>query len=384
MSDKTERIKSLFERDRRQQRKAISAQDIPSSYEAITNQWLTAVLCVSHPGTEVVDFRLGEIDTGTSNRRRIFIEYNSAGSRAGLPRSVFCKAAHDLTNRLLLSSAATVSEVVFYTRVRPLLDLDAPTAYFAGYDPESWTAVIVLRDLAGQVQFCSHETSMDEARAQSQLGLLAKLHGKFHESPLLRADLAELPLFQARFRNLVENFSLAACCMKGVEEAQPVIPPSLFRRRDEIWAATIRAVDQFDDLPVTVIHGDVHLKNWYVRLNGGMGLADWQVCSRGHWSRDLAYAIATALTPEQRRSLERNLIRFYVDSLAKEGGPTVDFDTAFRLYREQMPSALAWWTMTLTPLRESMPDMQPRSTTLEFIRRISAAMDDLESMDAKV
>jgi hypothetical protein len=58
----------------------------------------------------------------------------------------------------------------------------------------------------------------------------------------------------------------------------------------------------------------------------------------------------------------------------------IEFDDAWQHYRQQLISALTWWTVTLTP-PEGLPDMQPKRTSLEFIRRISTAIDDLDAMD---
>src|SRR5690606_4144234 len=93
-----QRITELFERDQRSGAKATQPTDIPVSYEAMTPEWLTHVLCRGHAGAKVVDFSLGEVDNGSSNRRRIFLTYNAAGQAAGLPASVFCKASHVLIN----------------------------------------------------------------------------------------------------------------------------------------------------------------------------------------------------------------------------------------------------------------------------------------------
>ncbi|MCY1562617.1 hypothetical protein D9M68_1000460 [compost metagenome] len=71
----------------------------------------------------------------------------------------------------------------------------------------------------------------------------------------------------------------------------------------------------------------------------------------------------------------------YLDELHAAGGPQVSFDEGWNIYRQQLLSALTWWTVTLTP-PPGLPDMQPRDTTLEFIRRISTAIDDLDSLDA--
>ena len=41
-----------------------------------------------------------------------------------------------------------------------------------------------------------------------------------------------------------------------------------------------------------------------------------------------------------------------------------------------------WWTGTLTTATD-MPEMQPSDTFMEFIRRIAAAIDDLDALDAR-
>ncbi|MET0661127.1 MAG: hypothetical protein ABW110_23560, partial [Steroidobacteraceae bacterium] len=114
--------------------------------------------------------------------------------------------------------------------------------------------------------------------------------------------------------------------------------------------------------------------------NERMGLGDWQCCARGHWSRDLAYTIVTACTVEQRREWERDLIAYYVDQMHARGAASVTFEEAWDNYRQQMSSVLAWWTVTLCP-PPGLPDMQPRDITLEFIRRIATAMDDLDTLE---
>jgi len=44
-------------------------------------------------------------------------------------------------------------------------------------------------------------------------------------------------------------------------------------------------------------------------------------------------------------------------------------------------AVLAFWTITINPA-PGMPDMQPRDSTLEFIRRIAIAIDDLDALDS--
>ena len=75
------------------------------------------------------------------------------------------------------------------------------------------------------------------------------------------------------------------------------------------------------------------------------------------------------------------LLRLYLDKMAGYGAPKVSFDDAMLNVRQQLMTTLAWWTITLNPA-PGMPDMQPPAITYELIRRIAAAMDDMDALDA--
>ncbi len=376
-----EQIAAAYERDKPHlQDKVFKASELPLSYEAITPDWLTSVLCARHPGAAVTGHRLDVPDNGSSNRRKIYLEYNDAGRRAGLPTALFCKATHDLPNRMTLGvSGGAHGEVTFYNHLRPLLNIEAPQSCFASYDPHSFNSIIMLRDISEEVtSFCSHNTPMNRERAESQIRLLAELHGTGYRSAELQSKLQLLPTWPQFFTNTL-GFGMKEGSNQGFLDAKSVISPQLYRRFDEIWPATVASVEHHNQLPHTLAHCDVHLKNWYVAGNGQMGLSDWQCCARGHWGRDFAYTISTALTVENRRAWDKDLLRLYLDRLQAAGGPKVGFDEGWLHYRQQLMSSLTWWTVTLSP-PSGMPDMQPRDITLEFIRRIATAMEDVDSL----
>jgi aminoglycoside phosphotransferase (APT) family kinase protein len=153
----------------------------------------------------------------------------------------------------------------------------------------------------------------------------------------------------------------------------------MLAQRDAVWPAAIRALAVHDNEPQGLIHSDVHIGNWYRTGAGKMGLCDWQCLARGHWSRDFSYAVTAALTPDDRRKWERDLLQRYLDRFARLTGTLPDFDTSFLRYRQQMVHALLMWTITLchSPL---LPDMQSEETTLAMIERISTAMADLDAL----
>lgn len=381
MSEAYETITRHFEEGRARSRPAVAATDIPISYEAFTPEWLTAVLCGGVPGARVEAFDFDARDDGTTNRRRIFLTYNEAGAAAGLPASVFSKATIDLNNRLTLGACGSAhAEATFYAKVRPRLAIEAPVAYHARFDPESFAYIVLLRDMAGEVTFCDENAPMGRARAESQIALLAELHGTFWRHADLGGPALPLVRWTDWWANL-QTMDYGIFCDKGVEAAEAVMPPRLFARRGEIWPATMASVERHHALPHTVLHADVHLKNWYVATDGAMGLSDWQNCCIGHWGRDLAYAMTTALAPDDRRAWERDLVALYIDRLAAQGVPAIPFDEAFTIYRQQMLSALAYWTSTLCP-PDDWADMQPSHTSTAFIARIATAIDDCDSLDS--
>jgi hypothetical protein len=260
-----EDIKRAFERERSERRPLVSADDLPTSYEAITPEWMTSVLAARHPGAKVTSLRLGDVDEGTSSRRRIFVDWNEAGTRAGLPASVFCKGSLHLENRYMLASNGGIeAEVDFYNLVRPHLPIEAPEPYFAKVDRRSFNSIIVMRDLGGEAKFCWHTPTLTRERARSQMRLLAALHARYWRSPELATTLG--------------------------------------------------------------------------------GFNTWETYFTG-------------------------------------GAPKVAFDDAWTIYREQLFSALAWWTGTLGQPPEA-PKMQPAETSLTFIERMTHAIDDLDALDA--
>lgn len=378
------RIYAAYQFDHENPRIAVERDDLPLSFEAITDTWLTNVLCHQVPGAKVIGHRLGAPDNGTTNRRKLYVDYNVQGEVAGLVRAFFAKATHDLQNRVALGiTDAARREVLFYSLVREHLSIEAPRCYYAHIDLRSFNSMILLEDLSEQVtSFCSHDTPIGVERARSQMRLLATLHGAGYSQAALRKQLLSLPSFADLFASTQSlGFNMQEGASNGFLAAQAVIPPRLFSRFAEVWPATVRSVAFHEQVEHTFIHCDVHLKNWYVAGNGEMGLGDWQCSGRGHWGRDLAYTLATSLLPEDRRQWERELVALYLDQLHALGGPQVAFADGWNVYRQQLLSALAWWTVTLCP-PPGLPDMQPRDTTLEFIRRIATAIDDLDALDA--
>jgi len=363
--------------------KARQRDDVPCSPSAITPEWLTAVLCEKHPGAMVTQLVVKPASAGTHERHRLIVSYNEAGRRAGLPGSIFTKSLPSVVTRMIGGFNGTARvEGQFFTQLRPLLEIEAPVGYHAAFDRQTFASILLLEDLVAtkSATFCNHRTYVTREMAGDMIDVLAALHARFYGEPEFATRYRWVAGYPRWFTIGAEKMSLEYYTRKAFEAASHVIPGQVMAQRDAVWPAAMRALAVHEGEGQGLIHSDVHIGNWYRTAAGKMGLCDWQCLSRGHWSRDFAYAVTAALTPVDRRLWEKDLLARYLERFAELTGTRPDFAQSFRYYRQQIVHALLMWTITLchSPL---LPNMQPEETTLAMIERITTAMADLDSID---
>ncbi|MEQ9590779.1 MAG: aminoglycoside phosphotransferase family protein [Parvibaculaceae bacterium] len=358
---------------------------IPWTFRAITREWVEAVLCNDIPGAKITSIDFGVGHNGTSGRQQFSIEYNAAGQRAGLPTSVFAKGTPTLTTRISMGSVPSMQlETQFFNSVRPHLDIEAPVGYYSAHDLLSGRSIHLLEDLVAtkNATFPNLMTRLDETQARDVVSLLAKFHSTFYQSPRLHSDFAHLRTWPAVYSRMCRLMDLRKYHFKGFDKARPVIPDRLYARRDETWAAIVKSTELHNQLPQTLTHGDVHLGNWYMTGERRMGLLDWQCVSKGHWSRDLAYAMTATMTVEDRRAWHADLIKAYVDELNERSGANISLEEAMLRFRQQIWGALAFWTPTYSPPAFAPKEMQPPELSLEMLKRFTVAIDDHNALEA--
>jgi aminoglycoside phosphotransferase (APT) family kinase protein len=133
--------------------------------------------------------------------------------------------------------------------------------------------------------------------------------------------------------------------------------------------------------PMTVVHTDVHSGNWFTERDGSMGLLDCAAVARGQGARDLAYALTSALTVENRRAWEHDLVEQYTARLSEVSGTPHDAAEIFLAYRQQTLHGLGYWVYTLGH-GALQPHMQPDAVSLINIERMATAVLDLDTFGA--
>jgi len=362
-----------------------TATDVPAHIRHITPTWLTVALQATLPGTVVASVSADGDSSGTSVRARLHLHYRTPG--VDQPATLFAKSTPTLVTRIANGLTKTApTEAGFYRHLRPQLTLEAPRGYYNAFDERSWRSIQIIEDLVATkgATFCAPDRSVSREDAEQIVRQLATLHGQGLPLPEVCAERPRwLSTYPEWWQNALQVVGVKRSHLRGVAAAvdKGVLPAELRGRGPDLWSAFLRSVEAHRDLPATLIHGDVHLGNWYITDEGVMGLCDWQCVSVGHWSRDLAYALSSTLEIEQRRSWEQYLIRAYLDQLHQNGFTRIDFAYAWQLYRHQLLGALVMWTPTYRP-PPLMPDVQPVAVTEEMLRRIGTAIVDLESLSA--
>lgn len=371
--------------DRVTRRKPVLASAIPGGVDLITPDWLTAILCAGHPGAQVLGVRLAGGDAGSSTRQALDLHLNDAAIAAGVPVRLFSKSAPNFVQRMFLGlSKAAEGEAHFYSSVRPLVDLEAPRGYFAAIEPGSWRTLTLMEDISVTrgARFISTETYIDKPMMADLLATLARLHGRFWDWPSLSRDFGWARTTSHFLSDMSRFISFRDRAMLAMEKYPHLLPTDLHGKGEALYAATVASYEIDLRQPPTLLHGDAHIGQAYITGAGRMGYSDWQLVQRGSWAADFAYALTSALTIEDRRRWERELLTGYIEALAGAGGPHLSFDTAWLSYRQHTLYPFFAWAFTRQGAGGFMPDMQRDYVCNDIMSRTAAAVSDLEAEQA--
>jgi hypothetical protein len=348
----------------------------PSAAAEVTAEWLTRHVAGA---SGAVAQRVSALDgtTGTTDRRRLAVEWDEAGVSAGLPQQLFVKSTPlSAKNRAMVAALGmAVNEVRFYNEAAVELKGVAPHVWYA-HAGVGARFLIVLDDIvaAGGRPYALAD-ECDLTHAQGLVDAFAALHARFWESPRLVGDLSWVRTWSTRTGYGVLKLFYSRGRRGALRRDRPEVTAAV---RD-VAAALDRHADayyrEFEAGPLTLLHGDSHLGNTFAWPDGRSGLLDWQVIWRGPGLREVAYWMTTGLEPELRRTHERHLLARYLDGLGAGGVKDVpSLDEAFDRYR--LFAAEAWDAVAMTV---NWPGLQAPENTDAAFRRACAAVDDLET-----
>jgi len=344
-----------------------AAPMIPAGWVDVTPAWMTTALRASYPGVEVSDVKLVLRDDGTNRRARFRLMHAGAPG----PGTVFVKAADPDHAELNARTGGIFNEPKLF-RSDVSLPLDHPQVHLSLIDEPTLDFVMVMEDIAargGDPRDATRPMSVDQA-ADGVRGL-ARLHRRFWGE---RLD-AEPGL------DWVEPFvawtgmhrAISGGLARVGASVQPEVGGLAGEQIEHQW---FRYAATLTDGPLTLLHGDAHIGNTYVLPGDRVGFLDWQVLRRGNHVLDLGYFLQGALTVDDRRTSEAELIDEYVTALDLPAGEAPTRDDVWLRYRASATHGLALWMATASG------DWQRPEVSLALVQRYASAFVDLDTSAA--
>lgn len=348
-----------------------SADPAPMSVERVLDPaWLGSAI---YPGRD--DIRIAAVDvvwTLSNTATKVRAKLTLSGRCEGLESEICIKGMLGEQGKVFAASGVSRREVLFYRNLAgPLAaaGLSVPPILYTGIDETTSHGLLIMPDLvADGCEFLSPLTPYSREEAQSSVAQLACLHAVGAADALCRQ-----PWVQPMLERIAEN------SLVPLERVQELLVdsrsdafPGALRDAKRVHGNLGLLVDRFRAAPATCVHGDAHAGNLYKLADGrGIGVIDWQLIQRGHWALDLAYHLGTALSVEERRASERDLLKLYIDKVAQLGGSRIDPEQAWTDYRAAMLYGYYLWAIT---------QRVERPIILEFVKRLGTAVVDLDSL----
>lgn len=333
---------------------------------------MTAAISSRHPRAAVKDVTLLAKDDGTNRRARFRLTYLSGTG----PKQVFLKA-HAPGHRIVhLLNGNLFNEARLFKCGVPL-DVDHPLVYKSIVDYLRLDFLLVMEDITergADPRDATRAMSVDQV-AHGLRGL-ARLHSQYwgfsaRTHPRLRWVQSWRP-------SKGWKAGLGRHIPIGLRRAATALPPEITKYSgNEIVGLWSRYVASLTQGPVTLLHGDAHIGNTYVLPDGDVGFLDWQVLRRGEWSQDVGYFLISALTEEDRRKNEADLLDVYRGSLQVPECERPTADQTWTRYRSTPIYGLAIWLSTL-----GTDGWQSQEVSLTLSRRFSAAFEELDTLQA--
>jgi hypothetical protein len=309
--------------------------------ELMSPAWLTSALDPRFPGIEITAVTPGPVISRISTNARFRIECGG-GTPDGLSPDLCGKGYFTEVGRAFRHVGE--AEARFYRDIAASTSMRTLRSVYAEVDPVTRHGVVITEDVVAQgATFLDSRSEYTPEQAAESLEELAKLHAATWGGPMY-ADVAWLA---PRLETYLQ--------LRGVDDIRgnfegPIgsgVPDETRDARRLVDAFRALAKETGSALPWCVIHGDAHVGNLYLDGARRPSFVDWQIVQRGPWYLDVGYHIASALTIEDRRRSEQDLVRHYLDRLGAGGVDAPSWDDAWRGVRRGIVYGFFLWGITL-------------------------------------
>lgn len=346
---------------------------LPADPSEVTPEWLSQALDERFPGTRVASVEVLEIHHGTNSNARLGVRY--AGESA-LPETFFLKMLPlDPERRATINKTGMGRrEALFYRNLADEICMRVPRPYVAQLHESDGSFVLLLEDLESTTcRLADPVAGISVEQASNAMRDYAELHVRFEDETFRKQ--------QAGWVDVLGGDSDMGVWMLqfGLDHHRDKLRDG-FAEMAQLYIEHRAALDEiWSRGPVTVLQGDSHVGNLFLDA-GRVGFLDWGLIQLGTPMRDVGYFITMALSPENRRAHERDLIKRYLEARIEVGGTPFDFEEAWLLHRVHAAyAAPAACPLVLFPENEPIEN-KPLSRS--FLERAQSVIEDLDARGA--
>lgn len=342
-----------------------SKRQLPTTVGELTAAWFSHAL-----DREVTGVAITKEIHGTASKISVELTYVDA---QGAPPARLCVKGGFNPDLMKAFPAVLICyrlEAEFYYHIAPTAAMNLPRVYYCGTDTVNGQGLVVMEDLAvSNTTFGSVLEPWTPERVREGVQELALLHAR-----TWGARLEDFPWYESNgLREAMENlWAPEAWHQRFFTDACPPVPDDL-KDRARIVAAFHTLWRTEDPRFRAIVHGDSHVANTFMSASGRPGFLDWQAFHPNSALHDVPYFITGALTIEDRRQHESDLLQAYLDALARAGGPRFAVEDVWDEYRRQHLHGFA--------LSLATPMMQPKEIVDAFAERHATAVKDHQSLE---
>lgn len=331
--------------------------NLPLVPEDITADWLSEVL-----GKKVQSVKIDRVQKGTASK--VFASIVLEDNVSSKVQHLCIKGGFDpkIIEQLPWIITMYQREVAFFNDFAPKLDhVILPKSWWAGHNDKQ--GIIIMDDL--EAQGCTMGTpakTWPVASVMAGVEQLAALHSKtWNFKPADHPGLT--PLYDGFLLALMETYEVV---VRGPD--RPEIPEYM-KSQSRVTAVLKKHYATRNPKFRCMLHGDAHTGNTYFE-HGAPRFLDWQIIHLGSAFHDTSYFIAGALSIEDRRAHEWDILEHYLRTLEKLGvAPLSASDEDVRVeYKKSLLAGVGW---IVCPYQ-----MQAKESVYPMAQRYAAALDD--------
>jgi Ecdysteroid kinase-like family len=348
---------------------------LPRHLHEVTPSWLTELLQYRYPNVVVNDFETIEVQSTHTTKLRLRLDLNEAAKEAGIADQVCLKSnwsdgikTGDICER----------EARFYHLMASRTGLPVAKSFYADWDGDGGgRGVVVMEDLvAAEGSFGHSGDHLGVDGVAAALESMALLHASMWGSPELERHASWLPRSMdtpVDTEQVIRIYNYMAINLED-PKYQVVLPAWAYETPEMLnhLLDELSAYEREQHGPLCLVHGDAHQGNSYLGADGRRIWLDFQLVRRGSSWRDVSYFMIGALTVDERRTHDRELIALYRNVLTAAGAQGVpDDNKTWEQLRRWPAYGMQCWLGNVDRWGQA---------GVEMIRRVYTAAEDYDTV----